>query len=451
MKAAVVGAGWAGLTAAVELAQAGFRVTVFEAARQLGGRARSVELRGHCLDNGQHILVGAYRETLRLMRTVGADPDRLLRRLPLELYFPGSLPRPFRLRLPRLPPPLHLAVGLLAAAGPAVAEKLAAARFLRALQRDGYRVRESDSVAELLDRHGQRGLLRSHLWEALCLAALNTPPANASAQIFANTLRDSLGSGSAATDLLLPATDLDRLLPTAAAAFIRRRGGEIRHGCRIRRIEAGPAVLGEAFDCAVLAVGAQHAPALLDGHPATAALAQTLAGYRFEPIATVYLGFPPQISLPLPMLGLASRSPTDVGQWVFDRGALCGTAGLLAFVLSAHGPWEELDNATLAARLAEQLAVTLRRRLPPVLWQQVIREQRATFSCRPGLPRPGARTELSGWWLAGDHACADYPATLEAAVRSGVAAARGISASLPAGRHACAGAASSAQQSPRRG
>ncbi|HCV13202.1 MAG TPA: hypothetical protein DGC76_05800 [Candidatus Accumulibacter sp.] len=292
--------------------------------------------------------------------------------------------------------------------------------------------------------------MRSHLWEALCLAALNTPPANASAQIFANTLRDSLGSGRAATDLLLPATDLDRLLPTAAAAFIRRHGGEIRHGCRIRRIEAGPRVLGEAFDCAVLAVGAQHAPALLAGHPATSALAQTLAGYRFEPIATVYLGFPPQISLPLPMLGLASRSPTDVGQWVFDRGALCGTAGLLAFVLSAHGPWEELDNATLAARLAEQLAVTLRRRLPPVLWQQVIREQRATFSCRPGLPRPGAHTELSGWWLAGDHACAEYPATLEAAVRSGVAAARAITASLPAGRHAFAGDASSVPRSPRR-
>ena len=147
MRAAVIGGGWAGLTAAVELAQAGFRVTVFEASRQLGGRARSVEMHGHRLDNGQHILIGAYRETLRLMRTVGADPDRLLRRLPLELHFPGSLPRPFRLRLPRLPPPLHLAAGLLAAAGPTLCEKLAAARFLRALQRNGYRVPESDSVA----------------------------------------------------------------------------------------------------------------------------------------------------------------------------------------------------------------------------------------------------------------------------------------------------------------
>ncbi|EXI64456.1 MAG: 15-cis-phytoene desaturase [Candidatus Accumulibacter adjunctus] len=451
MRAAVVGGGWAGLAAAVELAQAGFRVTVFEASRQLGGRARSVELHGHRLDNGQHILVGAYHETLRLMRTVGADPERLLRRLPLELRFPGSLPRPFRLRLPQLPPPLHLAAGLLAAAGPTLSEKLAAARFLRALQRKGYRVPESDSVAELLDRHGQRGALRSHLWEALCLAALNTPPAAASARIFANTLRDSLGSGRAATDLLLPAADLDQLLPAAAATFIRRHGGEIRNGCRIRRIEAGPAVLGEAFDCAVLAVAAQHAPALLAGHRATAELAQTLADYRFEPIATAYLGFPPQVSLPLPMLGLAARTSTDVGQWVFDRGALCGTAGILAFVLSAHGPWQELDNATLTARLAGQLAATLRRSLPPVLWQQVIREQRATFSCRPGLARPGARTALAGWWLAGDHACADYPATLEAAVRSGVAAAREIRASLPAGRHACACAASSGPQSPRRG
>ena len=136
MKAAIVGAGWAGLSAAVELAQAGFRVTVFEAARQLGGRARSVEVQGHRLDNGQHLLVGAYRETLRLMRQVGADPDRLLKRLPLELSFPGG-PLPFRMRLPRLPSPWHLAAGLLTARGASLAEKISAARCMRSLQRDG--------------------------------------------------------------------------------------------------------------------------------------------------------------------------------------------------------------------------------------------------------------------------------------------------------------------------
>jgi uncharacterized protein with NAD-binding domain and iron-sulfur cluster len=135
MRAAIVGGGWAGLSAAVELAQGGIRVTVFEAAKQLGGRARSVEVQGHRLDNGQHILVGAYRETLRLMQQVGADPDRLLKRLPLELSFPASQPLPFRLRLPRLPSPWHLAAGLLTARGASLAEKISAVRFMRSLQR----------------------------------------------------------------------------------------------------------------------------------------------------------------------------------------------------------------------------------------------------------------------------------------------------------------------------
>ena len=451
MRAAIIGGGWAGLAAAVELAKAGARVTVFEAAKQLGGRARRVEIQGHRLDNGQHILLGAYRETLRLMREGGADPERLLKRLPLELSFPGSQPRPFRLRLPRLPSPWHLALGLLTARGASLAEKISAARFLRSLQRGGYRVGEDGPLATLLDGHGQHGPLRHHLWEPLCLAALNTAPENASAQIFANVLRDSLGSKRAATDLLLPAADLERLFPAAAARFITASGGEIRLASRVDGIDPGLTVLGERFDCAVLAVGPQHAAALLAGQTATRASARLLAAYRFEPIATAYLGYPPAVSLPLPMLGMADRAPGHFGQWVFDRGALCGTAGVLACVLSGHGAWEELDNRALVAALDRQLAGVLNTRLPALVWQQVIREQRATFSCRPNLPRPAARTALAGWWLAGDYVCAEYPATLEAAVRSGVAAARDISASLPVARRACAGGGNNAPQFLRHG
>ena len=111
----------------------------------------------------------------------GADPERLLKRLPLELSFPGSQPRAFRLRLPRLPSPWHLALGLLTARGASLAEKISAARCMRSLQRDRYRLGEDCTVTALLDRHGQRGSLRRHLWEALCLAALNTAPERASA------------------------------------------------------------------------------------------------------------------------------------------------------------------------------------------------------------------------------------------------------------------------------
>jgi len=426
MRVAVIGGGWAGLAAAVELVSAGVGVTVFEAARQLGGRARSVSAHGRRLDNGQHILVGAYRETLRLMQVVGNHPDRLLERMPLEIAFPGRQPAPFRLRLPRLPAPWHLAVGLLGTRGASLTEKLRAVCFMRFLQATDYRLGNDCTVAALLDRHEQRGNLRGCLWEPLCLAALNTAPEEASAQIFVNTLRDSLGSGRAATDLLLPAADLDQLFPAAAASFIAAHGGEIRLSTRVASLDASFVVGGERFAAVVLAAGPHQAAPLLAGNEQSGPVARLLADYCWEPIGTVYCGYPPEVRLPLPMLGLAAQGDGRFGQWAFDRGRLCGTAGVIAFVLSGSGAWEQADNRTLVAALHDELAAALGTRLPPVVWQQVIRERRATFSCRPGLPRPAARTALGGLWLAGDYVCADYPATLEAAVRSGVAAARGI-------------------------
>lgn len=426
MRVAVIGGGWAGLSAAVELAKAGTRVTLFEAARQLGGRARSVEIQGQRLDNGQHILIGAYSETLRLMQEVGADPDRHLRRLPLQLSFPASRPHPFRLRLPRLPAPWHLATGLLMAQGASLAEKISAARFMRFLEGTGYCLAADCTVASLLDRHGQQGSLRRHLWEPLCLAALNTAPQEASARIFVNTLRDSLGGGRAATDLLLPAADLDRLFPAAAADFIAARGGEVRLSTRVHSIDASFTVAGEPFDRIILAVGPQHAATLLAQQQETTAVARLLADYRFEPIGTVYCGYPPHLRLPFPMLGLSAHGSGQIGQWVFDRGALCGTPGVMAFVLSGHGAWEAFDDRSLLTALDDELAAALNTRLPAMLWHRVIRERRATFSCRPNLLRPSARTARAGLWLAGDYVCADYPATLEAAVRSGLTAAREI-------------------------
>lgn len=436
MKVAIIGGGWAGLAAAIELTNASVKPTIFEAAKQLGGRARSVEVNGHTLDNGQHILVGAYRETLRLMQTISVDTERLLKRLPLTLDFPGSRPTPFHLRLPRWPAPLHLAAGLLGARGATLAEKIAAARFIRFLQSVDYRLDADISVAELLDRHAQRGSLRRHLWEPLCLAALNTAPANASAQIFANTLRDSLGGARSDTDLLLPTADLDRLFPQPAADFIRAHGGQIRLSTRIGKIDETPEgklrIQDENFDRVILAVAPQHALGILAAHQHTASLATMLNAYTYEPIATVYIGYPPELRLPCPMLGLNGEGENTkdaenrLGQWVFDRGALGGAAGLMGFVLSARGAWDTRDNETLATTLHVELAAALQRELPPMQWHRVIRERRATFSCRPNLPRPSAQTARAGLWLAGDYVCADYPATLEGAVRSGIAAARGV-------------------------
>ncbi|MBL8399164.1 MAG: FAD-dependent oxidoreductase [Candidatus Accumulibacter sp.] len=429
MKVAVIGGGWAGLAAAVELAAAGVQVCVFEAARQLGGRARSVTMHGQTLDNGQHLLLGAYRETLRLLRLVGAEPTQVLKRLPLEIVFLHGKKASFQLRLPRLPAPWHLAVGLLTARGIGLREAWVAVRFMRHLQRDGYRLTTDETVTALLDRHGQSGTLRHFLWEPLCLAAMNTPPEEASAQIFLNTLRDSLGGERAATDLLLPAVDLDRLWPTAAARFIGAHGGVVRLNSRIRSLDQLPDVAGERFDATVLAVAPQHAGRLLQPHPLTADVARLLSGYAFEPIATVYCAYSSGMRLPSPMIGLAPFGGPQIGQWVFDRGALGGTAGVLAFVLSGRGVWQRLDDPALATTLHHELVAALGRPLPAFRWMKVIREQRATYACRSGLPRPTARSGRAGLWLAGDYLCAEYPATLEAAMRSGVQAAAGILAS----------------------
>ena len=423
LKVAIIGGGWAGLAAAVELSAAGAEVSVFESARQLGGRARRVEIHGHTLDNGQHILVGAYRETLRLLNTVGADSERLLRRIPLELAFPGG---GFHMKLPRLPAPFHLAFGLFTASGCTFGEKLAAVRFMRALQEKHFRLANDCTVAELLDRHQQHGVIRHCLWHALCLAALNTAPEKASAQLFANTLRDSIGGSQSDTDLLLPAADLSRIFPDAAADFIKAHRGKIHLSTRIDDIDPRREIYGERFDHVILAVAPQHAAKLLMQHPETTGTAQTFASYSYEPIATIYAGYPPGLRLPCPMLGLDNGKQGCLGQWVFDRGALCGTTGVLSFVLSGSGVGDDYEDDALLNALHGELEAALNRKLPQPDWQQTIRERRATFSCRPNLPRPAAQTALAGLWLAGDYVYADYPATLEGAVRSGVAAANAI-------------------------
>ncbi|SDH40716.1 hydroxysqualene dehydroxylase HpnE [Propionivibrio dicarboxylicus] len=423
---AVVGGGWAGLAAAIELATAGAGVTLFESARQLGGRARRVVINDLPLDNGQHILLGAYRETLRLMRTVGAAPETCLRRLPLSLTQPRD---GFRLRLPRLPAPWHLALGLAGARGCGLGEKLAAVRFMRVLEARAYRLDQDISVAELLDRHGQRGVLRRLMWEPLCLAALNTAPEIASAQVFANVLRDSLGGSAEATDLLLPTTDLGQVFPDAAARCLNARGAEIRLGTRVRAIEPPLAIDGEPFAHIVIATAPRHAAQLLAGQAETAATAAMLSAYAHEPIGCAYLGYPDDITLPEPMLGLESSRHERLGQWAFDRGTLGGPRGLVSFVLSAEGAWDRLDDDELCRALHGELEAALGHDLPSPRWHRVLRERRATFSCRPGLPRPTPQTALPGLWLAGDYVYADYPGTLEGAVRSGIAAARGILAS----------------------
>ena len=415
---AVVGAGYAGLAAATELAATGVAVDVFEASRTLGGRARAVEIEGLTLDNGAHVLVGAYTETLRLLSLVGAPADGLLR-LPLHLEFPGHC----RVHAPRLPAPLHLAWAVLSAQGFTWSDKLAAIAFMQRQQRARFQLTVDTTVGALLAN--EPSATRSFLWEPLCLAALNTAPAQASAQVFLNVLRDSLAAGRAASDLLLPATDFSSLFPEPAARFIEAHGGCVRRGTRVesvRRAESGYLVDKHGpYVRVILAVAPQHLPPLVEELPQLAPVVAQLQSYTWEPIVTCYLAYPKSVRLPQPMLGVCDGT----AQWLFDRGQSHGQHGLIAAVISASRRHREIDAQQLAADIHREIALIVPS-LPKAHWTRAVTEKRATFACTPGVFRPLTETALPGLFLAGDYVAGDYPATIEGAVRSGITAAHKV-------------------------
>lgn len=411
---AVIGGGWAGIAAAVEGTERGHAVTLFEMAPHFGGRARS--LQGSGLDNGQHILIGAYRDTLALMRRVGVDPDAVLARRPLALVEPDGR----GLQLPAGPPIPAFLLAVLRRSGWRLGERLSLLAACMRWAAMRFRCDDTLSVGRLTA--GLPARVRTDLIEPLCVAALNTPAERASAAVFLRVLHDGLFGGPGAADLLLPRQPLARLLPGPALDWLRSRGVQLEAGRRVTTLHpagTGWAVEGRRFDSTVLACSAAEAARLAQPlAPDWARLAGSLA---YEPIVTVYLKSP-GARLAQPMIALR-ESDAAPAQFVFDHGLLGGEAGLFAAVVSGARSWTERGlDATSAAVLAQLHAV-----FPAGTWTtgltvvRTLAERRATFACTPGLRRPPSFI-APGLHAAGDHVEGPYPATLEGAVRSGLAA-----------------------------
>jgi uncharacterized protein with NAD-binding domain and iron-sulfur cluster len=205
------------------------------------------------------------------------------------------------------------------------------------------------------------------------------------------------------------------------------RGGEVLTGHTAEALEersAGIVVRTRSeervHEHAICAVSPHRTAALIAGIPALASVVQQLERLRYQPIYSVYLQFTRAVRLPAIMLGLGG-----VAQWVFDRESLSGQTGLLGAVISAEGPHQHMPQDALAETVRRELEDELGP-LPPLAWHRVIAEKRATFECSVGLVRPSTRTPLADLHLAGDYTESDYPATLEAAVRSGIAAAKQV-------------------------
>ncbi len=409
------------MAAAVEAIQRGHDVTLFEMAPQWGGRARRVDINGLALDNGQHILIGAYTETLRLMREIGVDVNRAFLRRPLALLRPDGR----GLELPPGLPLIAFARSVLAHRGWRAAERLTLLATCSRWWLRGFRCAPGMTVEQLA--HNLPQTVRDELIEPLCVAALNTPAHSASASVFLRVIRDALFSGPGSADLLLPRYRLSDLLPEPAARWLQARGTKLRLAARVALVEPegdGWRVDGERYDAAVLATTASEAARL--AAKAVPDWAAQAAALSYEPIITVYVRSD-GTRLPHPMLALNADSDRQPAQFIFDHGHLDGPQGLLAFVISGAQLWldrgiEATRDATLAQGQA-LLAQHLRAPLRPV---RVLTERRATFRCLPLLQRPRGAI-APGLHAAGDYVQGPYPATLEGAVRSAVEAVRCLS------------------------
>lgn len=436
MRVAIIGAGWAGVACARSLHDNGHQVTLFESSRTAGGRARGVKAPWGLVDNGQHILLGAYEATFDLMRRLGLDVDSHFYRQDLDFC---SLDRSFRFRVWPLPEPLHQLGVLLGGKGLSLTERLLLIRFLSQLRAQNWQIPAEQTVEALLQQHRQSIQLIEKLWQPLCIAALNTPIELASARIFTAVLRDSLGKGRARMALYIPLKDMSKLWVQPALNGIDYHPGTTVRGLHIdaqHRIH----LQGKCFDACVIAAQVPSALRLLE-HTQTevvpakedkvkqTALKDSLRQFRFHPIATLYLHpeSPWETLHPMQML-FEKRSALQSGQWVFNHGALPGSFArpTISVVISdaAHlkGQTREQITAAIISQINSQLPLSAPP-LPTIKDSLLITEQRATFLATPQLKRPVAQSPWPNIYFAADWVQSDYPAVLEGAVRSGLATA----------------------------
>jgi len=430
----IVGGGWAGLAAGIELCRHGVPVDVLEAGHTLGGRARTVRINGQEIDNGQHLLLGAYHEYLGLLKVAGASESALFERRPMELLIRSHTHKPVHIALTRSPTPVNLVQGLRTSSGLSVTERLQAVRFCMALVMSHFKLEHDMSMNAWLSNHRQPTSLVETVWEPLCLAALNTHLNEASARVFLHVIERVFVHKASDSDLLLSRTALGSAFPEPAREYIEKSGGRIQTRHRVTDIVTekgrvtGVIANNERLhsEHVVVAIPPTGCARLLARQNSCLDLAQQIDTLPEAPICTVYIQYPPQVDLDAPFIGLTGAT----AQWLFDR-RRNGQPGLIAVVISGRGAHMEMHKTALCRKIIDELAAFFPH-WPKPITSQAIREKQATFICKPEIQdsRPENALPLHGGWLAGDFTATGYPATLEGAVRSGRAAAAGILRSL---------------------
>ena len=416
---AIIGAGWSGLTCALRLARAGYNPVVIESAPEAGGRARRAKLDDVWRDNGQHLMLNGCVALRQLFTELGITPPIV----PFA-YTDGVR----SLSLTGKSGHLGLLRALLSAQGFSWRERWALLRALLTLQLQRWQVPAAVTVAQWLHAQHQPASLIAHFWAPLALGILNTPLKQAAMMRLAPVLRDTLGAGCDALAILQPTADLSASVVKPLQRAIELAGGTLRCGERVTAVRPAPdgglmlVMQGHdhtsRFDRVVLAVPPWALPHI-DLPFAITALTER---FGTQPIATVYLGYDTHVRLPTPLVQIPGPTTTDAHVWAMDRSLSDEPheQGVIAISLSAQGAWTALDPSTLAARCMAHLQ--------PLLgdnarchWHKVVTVRRATPAATPGAYlHDHERQPTPGLWLAGDWTHALYPATLEAAVQTGI-------------------------------
>ncbi len=418
----IIGAGWAGLACAYKLCQAGHQITLLEAAPQIGGRARTIISDGIQLDNGQHVMLGAYHHTKAIIKELSLDQNQLFQTIPLEIF--AHAYKTLHIKLARLKSPWHIIVGILTAKNLSLRDKFLLLKFCYKLHATDFKLQEDCSIAELLSNYHQSKFLIKAFWEPLALAVMTTPIANASAQVFLNVLKLSFGSKHSDSDWLLPKTDLSALLPLNIASFITKHHGAINCNQAVTSLNiTGDRCLSIRTkdqlwqaDNFIIALPPWRAMQLLGNEPSLLSLKNKLALCTFEAITTIYYIFSSPVNLDYPIYGHTN----GLAQWIFDR-AFCNQPNILSVVISGNGKHLALSNQELTAQVLEELQAEIPTLKNPINFK-VIREKRAAFSCTTNIhaQRPTYHTPINNLWLTGDYIQNNLPATLEGAVMNGL-------------------------------
>ncbi len=429
--AVVIGGGVAGFSAATALAEAGAQVVLLEARPGLGGRATAFTdpETGERVDNGQHILMGCYVDTLALLARIDAL-DRVRWQAGLALTMVDQRGHESVLKLPPMPSPLHLLGGVLAWDALSWAERLSILRVGAALRPGGQNFSSAETVREWLTRLGQAPRLCELFWEPLALAALNQSIDQAAASYFVGILERMFGPDPSSAALVMPVVPLDELYAEPARAWLAARGHEVRVNAPAKVVIEGDRVTGvrvrgdHIAAPVVISTVPWHALGAVFEEP-PAALAGTIAkatALGSLPIVTVNLWFDRPV-MHEALIGLPGRA----FQWVFDRRAIVGGASShLSMIASGAETIVSMGNDELIAlALADVRAALPAARAAVVRKGLAVREKRSTFSLAPDAPpRPQAETAIAGFVLAGDWIDTGLPATIESAAVSGHRAAR---------------------------